>query len=859
MPMNIHQFLPTFIEETQEMLQQMEKALLEIEIAHPDPEKLNLIFRVMHSVKSGSAAFGLNSISEFAHGLENLLQKIRDGKHQINNTDINLFFSTIDYLRTAIESIKNNQPIDEAAARKIIQSAMEASLLDEEKVVEEGLVKKPPMLDEKSSKPIPSRESVEKDQAQKNEKELSWHIHFIPEFDLFRKGNDPFRVFHHLKKTGNFSAQAQASRLVDLEEIEPDACYLSWNIELNATKATCEEIEDTFSWITTPSTLQIELNQNPFEKKPDQKVNSDIPPPDQKEIPSADLNLVKEASFPRTTIRVATEKIDRLMNTIGDLVITKSMLNQTVEHLDLKQVTELREGLAQLERNVRELQEGIMCIRMVSVSFAFERIPRLVHTMAEQMKKQIELLITGEETELDKIVMEKVTDPIVHLVRNAVDHGIELPHVREKMGKSPIGKITLKAYQEGSSIIIEVQDDGAGLNKTKIRLIAIEKGLISESEDITNEQVYQLIFHPGFSTAEKVSEVSGRGVGLDVVYRNVTEVGGNLDIQSTPGKGSTFRLRIPLTLAIMDCQLIRVAEQNYLVPLTNIIELLKIEPEKINQLDADTKFYKLREGYVPMIYLREALNTGSDKSSNKEFLIVVNFSNQLYGLVCDGLLAQHQVVIKNVEENYHKVPGISGASILGDGKLAFIIDMGGMIALTLQPNQVSHLVGTEVDTSTPLKTQTALNPDQKMQCLSFVISNQEYAVDILDVLGIETMGNVTPIPNAPVYIKGMVSLHGIIAPVINLRARFTLDNSDYTSNAPIIMLRIGSGRKKKTIGILVDAVSNEFTLLQKEIKPLPESSQSPLVPHVLGVATVMNKMIAVLKIDHFIQFEEFPA
>jgi two-component system chemotaxis sensor kinase CheA len=352
----------------------------------------------------------------------------------------------------------------------------------------------------------------------------------------------------------------------------------------------------------------------------------------------------------------------------------------------------LQEGLAQLEQNTRELQESVMKIRMLPISFAFSRFPRLVRDLSKQLSKEVDLEMIGENTELDKTVMEKIGDPLVHLVRNSLDHGLECPEERIRNGKTSVGKITLNAFHHGGSIVIEVKDDGAGLNKDRIRDKALEKGLITKDDNLTDGQIYDLIFQPGFSTADVVSDVSGRGVGMDVVKRNITELNGSIEVSSIPGEGSIFSIRLPLTLAILDGQLVKVGNEIYIFPLVSIVESIQLEKSMLNNITGSQYVMQLRNDYVPIICLQDIFNIKTARQDLEgAMLVVVEGDNGKVGVVVDELLGQQQVVIKSLEKNYQKVDSISGATILGDGTVALILDVSGLNTRTSDKKNDSHI------------------------------------------------------------------------------------------------------------------------------------------------------------------------
>jgi two-component system chemotaxis sensor kinase CheA len=388
------------------------------------------------------------------------------------------------------------------------------------------------------------------------------------------------------------------------------------------------------------------------------------------------------AAADTNSIRVNITKIDALINTVGELVITQAMLSQLRDGFDMHHLDKLRDGLDQLERNTRELQESVMSIRMLPISFAFNRFPRLVHDLGQQLGKKVQLTISGEQTELDKTVMEKIGDPLLHLVRNALDHGIEPPARRSEAGKPETGCLHLHAYHQGGAIVIEVSDDGAGLNRDKILCKAREQGLVGEDETPPDDQVYTLIFQAGFSTAETISEISGRGVGMDVVWRNIKDLGGTIDVVSAGGSGTTFTIRLPLTLAILDGQLVQVGEETYIVPLVTIVESVQIDTTLIHTVAGQSTLYKLRDDYIPIVRLGDLFSVQKDGDTGTEHLLmVVESTGQKIGLIVDALLGQQQVVIKSLETNFRRIEGVSGATILGDGTVALILDIAGLLRL----------------------------------------------------------------------------------------------------------------------------------------------------------------------------------
>lgn len=664
----MEQFHQTFFEESFEGLDLMESALLALDPGAVDPETINSIFRAAHSIKGGSATFGFSAIAGFTHLMETLLDEMRDGRRPVTLVATDLLLRAVDGLRALVDAAQAGDSLD-AIDISDVQTELQAQLADSG---DPGAVTAVPQ-------PAPSS---------------GWHISFQPHADILRTGNDPLRILRELAGLGTLSVQADLSGLPDWTEFDPETCYLGWQIELRGAVAGAA-LEEAFAWVADESDLDIRpLGTSLPATTPDTDDGSAVAGELIAERRRADRRQAPDRrsappSGDTTSIRVSTGKIDALINMVGELVITQSMLgeigDQLVQGGANGLIEKLRDGLTELERNTRELQESVMRIRMLPISFAFNRLPRLIRDLGTQLGKQVELRMSGEHTELDKTVMEKISDPLVHLVRNALDHGIETPAVRIAAGKPPAGTLHLNAFHQGGNILIEIIDDGNGLDRQKILRKAVERGVISEAEAaaMPAEKVEDLIFQPGFSTADVVSDVSGRGVGMDVVRRNIQELGGSVEVRSQEGRGSRFTIRLPLTLAILDGQLVRVGDQIYIIPLVSIIESLQARKEYINAMAGSAEVYRLRDDYLPVLRLYEIFNIQADANELTDgLLVVVEGDGQKAGVFVDELLAQQQVVIKSLESNYRRVDGISGATILGDGSVALIMDVPGLIRMT---------------------------------------------------------------------------------------------------------------------------------------------------------------------------------
>jgi len=555
-----------------------------------------------------------------------------------------------------------------------------------------------------------------------------WKISFQPDPEILMTGNEPLRLFRELAAMGAMRTEAHTQSIPDFDHLSADECFISWTLWLTA-DVSRDEIVEVFDWVVDECKLEVELvgdaseelspvvaeesaqaaesPQEPAASAPvsePEPVPQPEPAPEPKAAPVATPAATtpaapatakeSEKAAPATpassssSIRVGIDKVDSLINLVGELVITQSMLSELGNNFEMEKLDRLSNGLEQLLQNTKELQESVMRIRMLPISFAFNRFPRMIRDLAQKTGKVVDLQLSGEQTELDKTVMEQIGDPLVHLVRNAIDHGIEPAEERLANGKPEQGTIKLDAYHQGGNIVIEIRDDGRGINPDVILAKAIEKGIVSAGEDLPESRIFDLIFEPGFSTAAVVSDISGRGVGMDVVRRNIKSLGGRIEIQSKLGSGSTFKVYLPLTLAIVDGQLVRVGTETYIVPLISIVESLQIKPELVNRVSGDMALYRLRDDNVPIIPIYREFGIEADNTVLENgLLVVVEGEGQKIGLLVDDLLAQQQVVIKSLVSNYKRVEGVSGATILGDGSVSMILDIAGLIRQVSERSQ----------------------------------------------------------------------------------------------------------------------------------------------------------------------------
>ncbi len=684
MSIDMAQFHEVFFEESFEGLETMESELLNLDIGDADAEVVNTIFRAAHSIKGGSGTFGFDSIASFTHVMETLLDEMRDGRRGVERETVDLLLASVDRLRDMLEAARDGEPEDAAQVAET-QAKLEAMLAGESAAADTATAVEP-VDAEAATIPLST----------------GWLIRFAPFPHMLQTGNEPVRMLRELESLGSYSVEVDTSKLPAFESLDPEECFLAWDIRLEG-DISCNDLDEIFDWVDGDCELEISPLDAPAEAEPvvEALAAAKTPAaPAPAEIPEASTAAVENPKEPERrqqnrraakpdrrgakkeggSIRVGTDKVDALINLVGELVITQSMLTHFGEDFKMSELEKLREGLQQLTANTRELQESVMQIRMLPISFSFQRFPRLVRDMSHKMGKKVELQLLGETTELDKTVLEKIGDPLVHLVRNSLDHGLETPEIRLAAGKSETGVLTLNAFHAGGNIVIEVSDDGAGLDRDRILGKARERGLVGVDEEISDERIYNLIFQAGFSTAAVVSDVSGRGVGMDVVRRNIKELGGHVDIRSTPGQGSTLSIRLPLTLAILDGQLVRVGSETYIISLLSVVQSLQIEMKDVSGIGGQAELYKLRDEYIPIIRLHESLGIEPEhRDLAHGLLVVVEAERRRIGLFVDELLGQQQVVIKSLEDNYQQIAGMAGATVLGDGTIALILDVPGIV------------------------------------------------------------------------------------------------------------------------------------------------------------------------------------
>ncbi len=737
---DLTQFYQIFFEEAGENLEQMEQQLLNLDLETVDDEELNAIFRCAHSIKGGAATFGFEDVAELTHQMESLLDKLR--RHELTPTApmVDVLLESSDALKGLLarhQGLGGEPPETSGLVQRIRVLASGG-----QPAAAPAPVPAPPPPPPPAAAPAPTAGGMPAAAPPGARRQLRA---VIGPLDHPEQADAIKELFRDIEGLGTITGESQDNgcKVYDIDTTSTDDDLLDLfafhvakdKIALNpagATAPAAAPVHDAAGAIDHSHDI-IEQGYGLFAGAPGSPVASTVKSASGAPMPAEDLvqgyglfpgapgnpltpqahadivhsesgvttamaassaapaeskaretakaaRTASTAQLETTTLRVSVSKIDQLINQVGELVITQAMLAQNSRALDATLNQQLLAGLADLERNTRDLQESVMSIRMIPMSVVFSRFPRMLRDLAGKLGKKVELITHGEATELDKGLIEKITDPLTHLIRNSCDHGVELPDVRVASGKPETGTITLSAAHQGGSILIEVRDDGKGLNRQKLIEKARSKG-IPVTDDMPDQDVWQLIFAPGFSTAEVVTDVSGRGVGMDVVKKNIAALGGSVELDSSEGFGMSVKVRLPLTLAIMDGMTVRVAEEVYILPLSSVVESFQVEAKDINTVAQNAQLVKVRDEYMPVIDIDRVFSVprqAGDTSANS-IMVVIEADGTRVALMVDELLGQQQVVIKNLESNYKKVRYVSGATILGDGSVSLILDTSSLV------------------------------------------------------------------------------------------------------------------------------------------------------------------------------------
>lgn len=695
----------TFFQECDELLGDLEGGLLAIQAGEDSGDTVNAVFRAVHSIKGGAGAFGLDALVHFAHVFETTMDEVRSGKLTASAEVVAVLLRAADVLSDHVRAAKGGAAVDEAAETAVTAELERyvGGVLEAEADSEPDFDFAPMMLSlDDETAPAALAEDIQ------------WRISFTPKAELYRNANDALLLVRELERLGEAKVDVDASALPPLDQLDVDTPCLVWNVELSTPPNVTEaQVREVFEFVEGDCDLTIACDQPAPENLEEdgdpeallarlmREADAQLDPTAHDVIAPTQPTATVSPSAPttasagtgaaeplvQTTIRVDLERVDRLIDLVGELVINQAMLAQRVMEAGLARSSTIALGLDDLEQLTREIQDSVMAIRAQPVKSVFQRMPRLVREVAAATGKRVRLVTDGEGTEVDKTVIERLSDPITHMIRNAIDHGLETPDVRLGAGKGEEGTVRLSAQHRSGRIVIEVSDDGRGIDRDRVRAIAAQRGVIEADAVLTDEEVDNLIFAPGFSTAASVSDISGRGVGMDVVKRSIQALGGRIVINSRPGEGSTFTLSLPLTLAVLDGMVVTVGDQTLVVPISVIVETLQPKASEVRALGPQGTVLAVRGSHVPLVDVAATLNwrsTGEGPLGGVTLLVESELGG-LAALRVDAIQGQRQVVIKSLEQNYRQVEGVAAATILGDGRVALILDVDGLIAARRKP------------------------------------------------------------------------------------------------------------------------------------------------------------------------------
>ena len=698
----------TFFQECEEQLAELEAGLIAMENGTAEVETVNAVFRAVHSMKGGAGIFSLDALVRFAHVFETALDKVRSGDLAATPPVLAVFLRAADVLADLVRAAREGGSVDETRT---------AALVEEFNHINDAGANAPPVPPAPAAAPPPETTGGLFEDAPQPP---VWKIVFTPRPELYAKANETALLLRELSRLGEMRVTLDAAHLPDLNVLDPEGAYLTWHIEL---VSDCDEsaIQHVFEFVEDDCTLEItppvapgfapgtvitgdngfkfeffppaedepEAEAAPEARAPDPTTEAPVPAVKEIPVPAAPKSPAVEAMAAKAetaaavsaTIRVDLDRVDRMIDLVGELVINEAMLSQRVMEAGINRASGVAMALEELEHLTREIQDSVMAIRAQPVRSVFQRMPRLVREVAAQTGKQVRLITEGEGTEVDKTVIERIADPLTHMIRNAIDHGLESTEKRLEAGKPAEGTVKLTALHRSGRIVLEVSDDGGGINRARVKQKAIENGLIAPDAQLSEEEIDNLIFLPGFSTAAKVSDISGRGVGMDVVKQSVTALGGRISIASRPGRGSTFTLSLPLTLAVLDGMVISAHGHTLIIPLGAIVETLKPRAQDVFPLDREINVLALRGGYVPMVDVAASLGYCDQfvEPEQSVALLVEGEGGVRAVLLVDAIHGQRQVVIKSLEANYRAVPGIAAATVMGDGRVALILDVDAVV------------------------------------------------------------------------------------------------------------------------------------------------------------------------------------
>ena len=682
----------SFFIECEELLEAMQDGLEGLDEGESDLETINVVFRAVHSIKGGAGAFGLEPLVRFAHRYETVMDAVRSGSLSVDADLLKLFFRAADHLSDLVRICREDGEIPEEEGAALIEQ-LNGYLGDDGEEEEEEIDFQPMGLaiNLDLDEPDMTGESAEP----------GFRVHFTPNVEMFATGNEPFIILRSLREIGNCTIKCDTTALPDLQSLAPETPYLSWDIEVEAS-VDKQEILSVFEFVDGLCSLEVtevggiaelpDMDEIPATIDDDEPEQAPAPKPAQAKPTESSSAKEKTTggggnAAAKSVVRVDLDRIERLVNLVGELVINQAMLSQSLESAGLSPHSDAMNGLEEFQRLTRDIQDSVMMIRAQPVKSLFQRMSRIVREASAAVGKDVRLVTEGEKTEVDKTVIERLADPLTHMIRNAVDHGLEDTEKRLECGKSEQGVVRLSAAHRSGRVVIEVADDGGGINRPRVLEIAVSKGLVPADSNLADSEIDNLLFLPGFSTAKEVSDLSGRGVGMDVVRTAIQALGGRITIQSIPGEGTTFSISLPLTLAVLDGMVVKVAEETLVLPLNVVVETLTLSAENLDQVRPGLEVVRVRGDFVPLYDLGMQLGYRERPETyiDSVVLLITQEDGCRAALIVDEIHDQRQVVIKGLDDNFYRAPGIAAATILGDGQIALILDPSDIVDNAIEP------------------------------------------------------------------------------------------------------------------------------------------------------------------------------
>lgn len=851
MDLDLSAYLGAFLDEVDEQIQILEEEVLNLEQDGSNMDTIQRIFRAAHTLKGSSAAMGMEKMKELTHKIENVFDAIRNQELQVNTTIINIIFESIDKIKELKEATINGN-LDEVDISNLITKL---DSFKEGKTTTEQLMQQTNSPQSTVTTENIAFPQVTFDEYQKNAIKQAFDlgmnaivVYVSLNDDALLKSVRAFLIYNNLKEIGEIIASFPSTDTIENEKLFDG--HLAYTV---LTYEKQEEVEKIVNSISDIKKIQLvsltneKLNSFSTEQ-PIQNMEQKRPLSNSKSEENEKQNQQPKVQIQKT-IRIDVKRLDNLMNLVGELVISQTRLLDVRRRLEDRytgdlDIENLQEVSNQLGRIISELQEGMMKTRMLPIEQLFNRFPRMVRDLAQKAEKDIQFIIEGKETELDRNLIEAIADPIIHLLRNAIDHGIETPDEREKIGKPRQGRILLKAAHEENHIVITIRDDGKGIDTEKIKQKAIEKNLLTpeEAEQIPEKELVFFIFKSGLSTAKKVTDISGRGVGMDIVRSQIEKLNGIIDIDSTFGKGTTFTIKLPLTLAIIKALLVEIGNKQFAVPLANVQEIIRLGKDEIKTIQ-NQEVGIVRDRVLPLVRLHERLNVKENNLANKKrlFVVILGLAERRVGIIIDKTLGNQEIVIKSLGKYIGTPKYISGATIMGDGKVALILD----VATIINEEGVK-------DHRKLLEVHEVVSDENTLQLATFLLGNEEYGIPIDDVKDIITVPTINPVINSPFSILGMMNLRGKLIPVMDLRERFNIVQKERTRKSRIMVVEI----MNEPLGLLVDHVTQVLKINERNLESAANYKGQLDKEYIQGICHLNDRLITVLNVQKVIDIKK---